>query len=91
MLQMSKSYSTLVVYWTKPHSNGSPVTAYHIELNGRRMTTVTGGLTETTLTNLSPQTDYKYITMVTTLYFLFVFSSRIRVQSENKVGVGPFR
>ena len=61
ILQMSKSCSTLVVYWTKPHSNGSPVTAYHIELNGKRATTVTGSLTEATLTNLTPQTDYKYV------------------------------
>ena len=58
-LQMSKSCSTLVVYWTKPQSNGSPVTAYHIELNGKRVVTVTGALTEAALTNLAPQTDYK--------------------------------
>ena len=61
LLQMSKSCSTLVVYWTKPHDNGSPVTAYHIELNGKRSATVTGALTEATLTDLSPQTDYKYV------------------------------
>ncbi|XP_065887672.1 fibronectin type-III domain-containing protein 3A-like isoform X2 [Dysidea avara] len=70
---LSKSYSTLVVYWTRPHSNGSPITAYHIELNGTRIRTVTGQLTEATLKDLSPMTDYK-----------------IRVQSENKIGVGPF-
>jgi len=58
-LQMSKSCSTLVVYWTKPHSNGSPVTAYHIELNGTRAVTVTGELTEAILTDLAPQTNYK--------------------------------
>ena len=92
LLQMSKSCSTLVVYWTKPHSNGSPVTAYHIEVNGTRAATVRGGLTEATLTDLSPQTDYKYVTIVTEIVIhIFLFILRIRVQSENKVGVGPFR
>ena len=69
---MSKSCSTLVVYWTKPHSNGSPVTAYHIEVNGTRVVIVKGGLTEATLTDLAPQTDYKYVTMVTDTVMLFV-------------------
>ena len=72
---MSKSCSTLVVYWTKPHSNGSPVTAYHIEVNSRRTTTVKGGLTEATLTDLAPQTDYKYVTMVTKIV-INIFSSQ---------------
>ena len=84
---MSKSCSTLVVYWTKPHSNGSPVTAYHVEVNGKRTATVKGGLTEATLTDLMPQTDYKYVTMVTKIVlniFHLKDQSAVREQSWSR-------
>ena len=51
----------MVVYWTRPHNNGSPISAYHVELNGTRVRTVTGELTEATLEGLSPMTDYKLV------------------------------
>ena len=56
---MFKSCSTLVVCCTKHHSNGSPVTAYHVEVNGRTIT-VKGGFTEATLTDLAPHASHHF-------------------------------
>ena len=58
-VRASASATWIHLSWKEPPANGTPITAYNVDLGEKHLISVDSTLTETDIDDLLPETQYK--------------------------------